>query len=88
MKHYTNFDEIDTDLKYLRLKSKIDWEEVKMGVATTKETFVHTFSPINLVVNTVSSILKKAFVFKMIDKLVGITPTKKKESRIKSFFKR
>ena len=79
MKRYTTFEEIDRDLKYLRLKSQIDLEEVKLGINEGKETISETFSPINLVANTVGSILKKAFVLKMVDKLIGIKPVKKKE---------
>ncbi len=79
MKRYTTFEEIDRDLKYLRLKSQIDLEEVKLGLHNSKETISETFSPINLIVGTVGSILKKAFVLKMVDKLIGIKPVKKKE---------
>jgi len=77
MKRYTNFEEIDQDLKYLRLKSKIDIEELKLGINTTKETFKDTFSPVNLIANTLASVIKKAFVMKVIDKLVGSTLNKK-----------
>ncbi|MDN3723077.1 hypothetical protein QRD02_01680 [Aequorivita sp. SDUM287046] len=79
MKRYTTFEEIDRDLKYLRLKSQIDLEEVKLGLNAGRETIRDTFSPINLVASTVGSILKKAFVLKMVDKLIGIKPVKKKE---------
>lgn len=79
MKRYTTFEEIDRDLKYLRLKSQIDLEEVKLGLNHSKETINDTFSPINLIAGTVGSILKKAFVLKMVDKLIGIKPVKKKE---------
>lgn len=79
MKRYTSFEEIDTDLKYLRLKSQIDLEEVKMGFTNIKESFHDTFSPMNLIANTVGSILKKAFVLKVVDKLIGINPFKKKD---------
>lgn len=79
MKRYTTFEEIDRDLKYLRLKSQIDLEEMKLGLNKSRETISETFSPLNLVANTVGSILKKAFVLKMVDKLIGIKPVKKKE---------
>lgn len=79
MKRYTTFDEIDRDLKYLRLKSQIDLEEVKLGLNESKETIRDTFSPINLIAGTVGSIIKKAFVLKVVDKLIGIKPVKKKE---------
>ncbi|SRX52597.1 hypothetical protein [Aequorivita sp. CIP111184] len=79
MKRYTTFEEIDRDLKYLRLKSQIDLEEVKLGLNASKDTISETFSPINLVASTVGSIIKKAFVLKIVDKLIGIKPVKKKE---------
>jgi hypothetical protein len=79
MKRYTTFEAIDRDLKYLRLKSQIDLEEVKLGLNQSKETLNETFSPINIIASTVGSILKKAFVLKVVDKLIGIKPVKKKE---------
>ncbi|QQX77624.1 MULTISPECIES: DUF6327 family protein [Aequorivita] len=78
MKRYTTFEEIDRDLKYLRLKSQIDLEEVKLGLNQSKENLSETFSPINLIASTVGSILKKAFVLKVVDKLIGIKPVKEK----------
>ncbi|MDX1782796.1 MAG: DUF6327 family protein [Aequorivita vladivostokensis] len=79
MKRYTTFEEIDRDLKYLRLKSQIDLEEVKLGLNQSKDTLNETFSPINIIASTVGSILKKAFVLKVVDKLIGIKPVKKKD---------
>lgn len=77
MKRYTTFEEIDRDLKYLRLKKKIDKEEVKLGVRNTREMINEAFSPINLIANAVGSIVKRAFVLKVIDKLIG-NPAKRK----------
>jgi hypothetical protein len=79
MKRYTTFEEIDRDLKYLRLKSQIDLEEVKLGLSQSRETISEAFSPINLVANALGSIIKRAFVLKVVDKLIGIKPVKKKE---------
>ena len=67
MKRYTTFEEIDRDLKYLRLKSQIDLEEVKLGLNQSKETLNETFSPINIIASTVGSILKKAFVLNIVN---------------------
>lgn len=78
MKRYTTFKEIDRDIKYLRLKSQIELEEVKLGINTSRETINETFSPLNLFASTVGAILKKAFVLKVVDKLIGIKPVKKK----------
>jgi|GEM_PF-369487 hypothetical protein len=77
MKRYTNFDEIDRDLKFLRLKAKIDLEEVKLGVNDGKRNIMETLSPVNLIANTLGSIIKKTFVLKVVDKLIGIKPVKK-----------
>ncbi len=79
MKRYNTFEEIDRDLKYLRLKSQIDLEEMKMGLNESKETIRETFSPINLIAGTVASIVKKAFVLKVVDKLIGIKTVKTKD---------
>jgi hypothetical protein len=79
MKRYTTFEEIDRDLKYLRLKAQIDLEEVKLGISQSRETITETFSPINIIANTVGAILKKAFVYKMVDKLIGIKKVKNED---------
>lgn len=77
MKRYTTFEEIDRDLKYLRLKSQIDLEEVKLGLHQSRETIGETFSPLNLLASTAAAIIKKAFVLKVVDKLIGKKPVKK-----------
>ncbi|HPE82418.1 MAG: hypothetical protein KDC94_09600 [Aequorivita sp.] len=79
MKRYTTFDEIDRDLKYLRLKSQIALEEVKLGLNESKEAISETFSPINLIAETLGAIIKKTFVLKVVDKLLGIKTVKKKD---------
>lgn len=71
MKRYTSFEEIDRDLKYLRLKSQIDLEEVKLGINSGKNVISETFSPMNLIATAVGSIVKKAFVLKVVNKLIG-----------------
>lgn len=88
MKRYTTFKEIDKDLKYLRLKSQIDFEQMKLEIKQGKETISETFSPINLIASTVGSIVKKAFVLKVVDKIIGIKPVKKEEYEDQSLFSR
>lgn len=78
MKSYTSFDEIDRDLKFLRLKSKIDLEQVKLDINTSKEIMVETFSPVNLIANLAASIIKKAFFLRVVDKLLGINSDKRR----------
>lgn len=78
MKRYTTFDEIDRDLKYLRLKSKIDLEEVKLGFLKSKEIAKKSFAPMNIIANTLGSVIKRAFILKVIDKVIGIRRVKHK----------
>ncbi len=73
MKHYTSFEEIETDLKYLRLKSKIDKEEFKLSIRNAKDTISETFSPINLIAGTVGAFIKRAFYLKVVNKIFGLT---------------
>ncbi|SDW20396.1 DUF6327 family protein [Aequorivita viscosa] len=77
MKRYSTFEEIERDLKYLRLKKKIDREEVKLGVKQSREMIKETLSPVNIVANVVGSIVKKAFVLKVVDVLIGSTMKRK-----------
>lgn len=78
MKRYTSFDEIDRDLKFLKLKSKIDLEEFKLGLQNSKDTLNESLSPVNMVAGAVGSIAKKAFVYKMVEKITGIKLRKKR----------
>lgn len=75
MRKYTSFEEVERDLRYLKLKSQIDKEELELGITDIKESL----SPARFIANTLGSIIKKAFVFKVVDKLIGIKPVKKKE---------
>lgn len=79
MKRYSNFEQIDQDLKYLRLKSRIDMEQVRLSINTSKETFKETFSPVNVIASALASIIKRAFILKVVDKLIGIKPVKKSD---------
>ncbi len=72
MKRYTSFDEIDRDLKYLRLKSQLDLEQIKMELHYTKTTFTETLAPMNLVRNAVGGVVKKAFLLKGLTKIVKL----------------
>jgi len=95
-KRYTNFKDIDRDIKYLRLKSQIDLEELKLSFNSTQEEFKSSLSPINLIKNTIGAILQKAFVLKAVDMLLGIKKVKEvdddtfagKSKSKKSFFKK
>ncbi|PVW15164.1 DUF6327 family protein [Marixanthomonas spongiae] len=81
MKRYTTFDEIDRDLKYLKLKSEIDKEELKLSVSNTKTSFKETFSPLNIVASMVGSILQKALVVKIANSILGVKKVKEVEDK-------
>ncbi|WP_416445640.1 DUF6327 family protein [Leeuwenhoekiella sp. A16] len=73
MKVYTSFEEIDRDLKILKLQQQIDKEQVKLNGNTIKSTL----SPVGLVANIAGAVAQKAFVLKMVNKLLGIKRVKK-----------
>jgi len=79
MRRYTSFEQIDQDLKYLKLKSQIDKEELKLHFNLSKDKLKDTLSPINIIANTVGAIIKKTLILKIVDKILGITKVKKVE---------
>lgn len=60
MKVYRTFEEIDHDLKVLKLQAQIDKEQVKLGISRIKEDF----SPFHLAGSMVGSITKKIIMLK------------------------
>ncbi|HET8810918.1 MAG TPA: DUF6327 family protein [Flavobacteriaceae bacterium] len=67
MRVYRTFEEIDRELKILRLQSKIEKEQLKIGVARVKEDF----SPVSMVGNFVGGFAKKAVLLKMVSGIIG-----------------
>lgn len=77
MKEYSSFEEIDRDLKILKLQTEIDKEEIKLSLEHAKEGL----SPVSMLGSLVGSVLEKAIVLKAVTKLTGlkrITATVKK----------
>ena len=72
-KIYNSFDEIDRELKILKLQKDIDLEEVKLSYHGVKESL----SPVTIVTNLFGSVVKKAFIKKVTNKLLGIKRVKK-----------
>lgn len=83
MKRYTNFEDIDRDLKYLRLKSKINLEEIKFGIHNTQVVVKEVISPANIVSSLLGSVVKKTLVLNVINRLIGTTLFKRRKKRIK-----
>ncbi|MGB5980767.1 MAG: DUF6327 family protein [Nonlabens sp.] len=69
---YNNFDELDRDLKYLKLQQEVHKETMKLNLHEVKESL----SPINIATNMIGAIAKKAFVLKAVNKLVGLNGSK------------
>ncbi|MBT8319104.1 MAG: hypothetical protein KJP01_03160 [Gramella sp.] len=78
MRVYSSFDEIDKDLKILKLQTEIDKEEIKLSIDQTKDSL----SPVSIIGSTIGSIIQKALVLKAVSKIIGvkrvIASTKKK----------
>lgn len=72
MKVYNSYEEVDNDLRILRLQSQINKEKIKINYHHIKEDL----EPINMVTGLLGSIAKKAFILKSVAKLVGITKAK------------
>lgn len=73
MKVYNTFEEIDQDLKILRLKTKIEKEELKFKVSEIKEDL----SVVSMATNFVGALAKKAVVLKTFSSVIGMIRKKK-----------
>lgn len=72
MKVYTNFDEINRDLRILKLKRNISEEEMRLRVNGLKgSTSSSIISPVSTVASIAGSVLQKALVAKLVGKLFG-----------------
>ncbi|RAV29418.1 hypothetical protein [Sinomicrobium soli] len=67
MKVYTSFEEVDKDLKALRLQKDIAREEIKLNYHNLKDDLGF----LNLVGKTTGYILKRALALKVARKLFG-----------------
>ncbi len=68
MRVSSSFEEIDKDLKILKLQTEIDKEEIKLSIDQTKDSL----SPISLIGSTIGSIIQKALVLKAVSKIIGV----------------
>ncbi|MDR6299792.1 DUF6327 family protein [Mesonia maritima] len=72
MKVYNSYDEINHDLKVLKLQTNINREKIKREIHYIKEDL----SPVSLAAGVATSIAKKAFILKAVSKLIGIQKAK------------
>ncbi|ARN78482.1 hypothetical protein BST97_11060 [Nonlabens spongiae] len=68
MRTYSNFEEVERDLKYLKLQQEVHKETMKLNLNEVKESL----SPISIVTNIIGSIAKKAVILKAVNKMVGL----------------
>ncbi len=68
MREYKSFDEVDRDLKILRLQTLIDKEEMKISYGQTR----HNLSPRALGRSLISSLARKAIVAKALSKFLWL----------------
>lgn len=74
MRKYKNFDEIDRDLKLLKLQNDINKEKIKLSYNLTKESL----APMSLLKSAAGSIFKSAVVLKATSKTLGFIGNKLK----------
>ena len=68
MKEYSSFDEIERDLKILKLQTQIDKEEIKLSYDLIKTNM----SPLSLIASMASSVIQKALILKAVSKVFGV----------------
>jgi len=71
MRIYSSFEEIDKDLKILKLQTEIDKEEIRLSMDHTKEQI----SPMSLLGSGVGSVIHKFLSIRAVSKIMGIKRT-------------
>lgn len=76
MKVYSNFDQINQDLKILKLKKQISQEELRLNVNGAKSGLSSGFSPVSTISTMIGSIMQKAIVAKLVGTIFGFKRVK------------
>jgi len=71
MREYSSFEEIEHDLKILKLKRQISEEEVRLNMNGAKNGLSSGFSPVSSLGSMVGSLLQKAVVAKLLSSIFG-----------------
>lgn len=72
MKVYTSYDDVDKDLRILKLKAKIKEEKIKLNVGHLKEEL----SLASIAGNVFGTLIQKTFVTKALGRIVSLTKAK------------
>jgi hypothetical protein len=67
MSGYNNFEEMDQDLKYLRLQQQVHRETIKLQINEVRKSL----SVVSLVANVIGSFTKKRVVTKLVKRFLG-----------------
>ena len=71
MREYSTFEEIDKDLKILKLQTEIDKEEIKLSLGQTKENLRVK----SLFKSSLNSVAQKILSLKAVGKILGVENT-------------
>ncbi|WP_405211315.1 hypothetical protein [Dokdonia sp. Asnod2-E02] len=81
MRVYNNFDQIEHDLKILKLKRQISEEEVRINVNGAKTGMSSGLSPVSSIGNLVGSLVQKAVVAKLLSAIFGYKRVKEVDKK-------
>ncbi|WP_300433681.1 DUF6327 family protein [Christiangramia sp.] len=71
MRVYSSFEEIDKDLKILKLQTEIDKEEIKLSLDQTRESL----SAKSIIGSGFGAVFQKLLALKAISKIMGVKNT-------------
>ena len=71
MREYSSFEQIEHDLKILKLNRQISEEEVRLNMNGAKNGMSAGFSPVSSISSLVGSLLQKALVAKLLSSIFG-----------------
>lgn len=77
MRVYSNFEQIDRDLRILKLKQEINKEELRLNVNGARDSVTSGLSPISIVGSMAGSLIQKALVAKLVGTIFGYKKVKK-----------
>lgn len=76
MKIYSNFGQINQDLKILKLKKQISQEELNLNIKGVKSWVSKGLSPVTTISSMIGSIMQKAIVAKLVGAIFGFKRVK------------
>lgn len=81
MRVYSNFDQINSDLKILKLKKQIGEEELQLNINGLKGGVSSGLSPVTTIGSMLGSLLRKAAVTKLLAVIFGYRRVKEVDDK-------